>query len=158
MTTTKRSYLLWLLGILLLIVYFSTILKITETFKNSKKKTKNEKKTEFNNILKLKDNNVAIPNDVSIEFGAQVSGKEVNAGKIRYGGWDGGALNIVGAGGDGVNRKVRVWDKLQVGSLEIENGCVGYGPDKKYTFCFQDDGNVVQYKDKKPIWATGVPS
>lgn len=111
-----------------------------------------------NNILKLKENNVVVPNDASIEFGAGVSGKEVNAGKIRYGGWDGGALNIVGAGGNGQFRNVRLWDKLQVGPLEIqEDGCIGYGPGKKFTFCFQPDGNIVQYKDKKPIWATGTP-
>lgn len=159
MTTTKRSYLLWLLGILLLIAYFSTILKITETYKNSKNKKNKQKKKKFESILKVKDNNVAISNDVSVEFGAQVSGKEVNAGKIRYGGWDSGALNIVGAGGDSAYRKVRVWDKLQVGPLEVqEDGCIGYGPEKKYRFCFQTDGNIVQYKDKKPVWATGIPS
>lgn len=170
-----RSNLLWLFGIVLVVAYFSTIMKITEPFRNSRKrKTRKNKKTTknkkvkrnnidrrkvFNSILKIKKDNVSIPNDVSVEFGAKVSGKEVNAGKIRYGGWDGGALNIVGAGGDGVYRKVRVWDKLQVGPLEVqEDGCIGYGPDKKFRFCFQTDGNVVQYKDKKPVWATGIPS
>jgi hypothetical protein len=156
-----RSNLLWLFGIILIIAYFSTILKITEPFRNSKRKFRNKKKKtkKYGGKLKIKDNNVSIPNDVSVEFGAKVGGKEVNAGKIRYGGWDSGALNIVGAGDNGVNRKVRLWDKLQVGPLEVqENGCIGYGLDKKFTFCFQKDGNVVQYKDKKPVWATGIPS
>lgn len=111
------------------------------------------------NTLSIINGNVVIPNDTTIEFGGGVNGKEINAGKIRYGGWDGGALNIVGAAGDASNRTVRVWDKLQVGPLEVQaDGCIGYGPSKKYTFCFQTDGNVVQYKDKKPIWATGIPS
>lgn len=153
------SKLLWFLGIVLSLAYFSTIIKITEPFRNSRNKSKTNKNKGFDSVLKIKDNNVVIPNDVSIEFGAEVAGKEVNAGKIRYSGWDAGALNIVGAGSDNVNRTVRVWDKLQVGPLEVkEDGCIGYGPDKKYTFCFQTDGNIVQYKDKKPIWATGVPS
>lgn len=126
---------------------------------NSQNRRRPNKKNMKNNILKLKNNNVTVPNDASIEFGAGIGGKEVNAGKIRYGGWDGGALNIVGAGGNGAYRNVRLWDKLQVGPLEIqEDGCIGYGPGKKFTFCFQSDGNIVQYKDKKPIWATGVPS
>lgn len=157
-----RSNLLWLLGIVLVVVYFSTIMKITEPFRNSRKKskknTKKGKKKMFNSILKIKKDNVSIPNDTSVEFGAKVGGKEVNAGKIRYGGWDSGALNIVGAGDNGFNRKVRVWDKLQIGPLEVENGCIGYGPEKKFTFCFQEDGNVVQYKNKKAVWATGIPS
>lgn len=154
-----RSNLLWLSGIILLVVYFSTIMKITEPFRNKKNKKTKKKAKKHGGILRIKNNNVTIPNDVSVEFGAKVGGKEVNAGKIRYGGWDNNALNIVGAGGTGVNRRVRVWDKLQVGPLEVqEDGCIGYGPDKKYRFCFQTDGNVVQYKDKKPVWATGVPS
>lgn len=154
-----RSKLLWLLVIILILAYFSTIMKITETFRNSKKNSKWKKKNKHNKNLKIKDNNVSIPNDVSVEFGANVSGKEVNAGKIRYGGWDGGALNIVGAGEPGASRKVRVWDKVQVGPLEVqEDGCISYGPEKKYKFCFQTDGNIVQYKDKKPVWATGIPS
>ena len=145
-----RSKLLWLLGIILVVAYLLTIMKITEHFRNN---------TNDNNKLEINKNNVAIPNDVSLEFGEKVTGKEINAGKIRYGGWDDGALNIVGAGSDNINRKVRVWDKLQVGPLEIqEDGCVGYGPTKQFKFCFQTDGNIVQYKDKKPIWATGVPS
>lgn len=153
-----RSNLLWLLGIILLLAYVSTILKIKETFRNSRKWKNKNKKADTEKLI-IKDNNVSIPNDASVEFGANVSGKEGNAGKIRYGGWDGDALNIVGAGGPGAFRKVRVWDKLQVGPLEVqEDGCIGYGPEKKYKFCFQTDGNIVQYKDTKPIWATGVPS
>ncbi len=125
---------------------------------NRRDKNKKNRKAKGGSILKLTNNNVVVPNDASIEFGAGMGSKEENAGKIRYGGWDAGALNIVGAGGNGEYRNVRLWDKLQVGPLEIkEDGCIGYGPGKKFTFCFQPDGNIVQYKDKKPIWATGIP-
>lgn len=169
-----ESKLIWPLIIIVLIAILSSILKVKEEFRNKRKGRRNTKastvkvkgtlKVENNNsrgktFLKLQDNNVVVPNDASIEFGSGVNGKEINAGKIRYGGWDGGALNIVGAGGNGVNRNVRVWDRLQVGSLDVqEDGCIGYGPGKKFKFCFQTDGNVVQYKDAKPVWATGIPS
>lgn len=56
----------------------------------------------------------SIANDGTFEFGAGTQGKEVNAGKIRYGGWDSKALNIVGAGKPGEHRVVRVWDALQL--------------------------------------------
>lgn len=119
----------------------------------------NKSKIAPGNSLSVVNDNVVIPNSGSIEFGGGVSGKEVNAGKIRYGGWDGSALNIVGAGSATGNRSVRVWDKLRVGQLEFqEDGCIGYGPSKQFTLCLQEDGNIVQYKDKKPVWATGIPS
>lgn len=50
-----------------------------------------------------------------IEFGAGVSGKEVNAGKIGYGSFDANAsLNIVGAGAGTNPRYVRLWDRLGI--------------------------------------------
>ena len=105
--------------------------------------------------LQWSEGRVKIPNDREVEFGAGQN-KEVNAGKIKYGGWwDNSALNIVGAGADAGNRKVRVWDRLQVGPLEIQNnGCIRYGPNNRYQFCLQSDGNLVQYKDGRPVWAT----
>jgi hypothetical protein len=50
-----------------------------------------------------------------LDLGTGVS-RQADAGKIRYGGWDNSALNIVGAGNDGFNRKVRVWDNLCIGN------------------------------------------
>lgn len=59
----------------------------------------------------------SLPNQDAFEFGAGIPGKEVNAGKIRYGsGWDTGALNIVGAGPTAGTRVTRVWDGLKIGS------------------------------------------
>jgi hypothetical protein len=50
-----------------------------------------------------------------IEFGAGVSGKEFNAGKIGYGSFDSNAsLNIVGAGAGTNPRYVRLWDRLGI--------------------------------------------
>lgn len=44
-----------------------------------------------------------------VEFGQGVSGKEPNAGKIGYGSFTPGALDIVGAGTSGTNRQIKLW-------------------------------------------------
>ncbi|MBL9136265.1 MAG: tail fiber domain-containing protein [Verrucomicrobiales bacterium] len=44
-----------------------------------------------------------------LEFGAGVGGKEASAGKIGYGTFTPGALDIVGAGTTFANRRVKVW-------------------------------------------------
>ena len=128
--------------ILVVIVIISGVFKSKEDF------------TTTLTTLTLANNNVEVPNDTTMEFGRGVSGKQGDAGKIRYGGWY-DALNVVGAGKDGHNRLVRVWDRLKVGPIEFQNdGCIQYGPGNKYKFCFQKDGNVVQYKNGQPVWAT----
>lgn len=97
---------------------------------------------------------VSVPRNEEIELGVGIR-KEANAGKIRYGGWDDSALNIVGAGRGGERRKVRVWDDIQIGNLIIQgDGCIRYGRNMNYTFCLQPDGNLVQYKDNRVQWAT----
>ena len=56
--------------------------------------------------------NVKIDGNNTLEFGAGVAGKEVSAGKIGYqsfGTFD--ALDIVGAGTTGANRKIRFWNE-----------------------------------------------
>ena len=45
----------------------------------------------------------------SLEFGYGVVGKEVNAGKIGYGAITPNTLDIVGAGSNNTNRKVKIW-------------------------------------------------
>jgi len=46
----------------------------------------------------------------TLEFGAGVGGKQVDAGKIAYQVWTSDALDIVGAGGPGhTNRKIKFW-------------------------------------------------
>jgi cytoskeletal protein CcmA (bactofilin family) len=45
----------------------------------------------------------------TLEFGAGVSGKQGDAGKIGYQTFGSGALDIVGAGTDGSNRKIKFW-------------------------------------------------
>lgn len=45
----------------------------------------------------------------TLEFGAGVAGKEGSAGRIGYATFTPGALDIVGAGTQGNNRKVKVW-------------------------------------------------
>ena len=76
-------------------------------------------KNDFAKVRNYDPNALAsFKNDQILELGVGVSGKEFNAGKIRYGGdWYNGGdkLNIVGAGANSGNRKVKVWDQLCVG-------------------------------------------
>ena len=68
--------------------------------------------------------NVKIDGNNTLEFGAGIAGKEVSAGKIGYqsfGTFD--ALDIVGAGTTGANRKIRFWNE---GGAEFR-GSVGIG-------------------------------
>jgi hypothetical protein len=51
-----------------------------------------------------------------IEFGSGIVGKESNAGKIGYQTFTTGCLDVVGAGTSTTDRRVRIWDKLGVGT------------------------------------------
>jgi hypothetical protein len=51
--------------------------------------------------------NIMINGNSTLEFGAGVAGKEVNAGKIGYQRFTADSLDIVGAGTSGANRKIR---------------------------------------------------
>lgn len=57
---------------------------------------------EVNGTLGISGNNV-------LEFGRGVAGKQIDAGKIGYGTFTGNALNIVGAGTTGLDRRVYVY-------------------------------------------------
>ena len=54
-------------------------------------------------------NNVGIVSGTTLELGNGVAGKDANAGKIGYNAFGSGALDIVGAGTTGSNRKVKIW-------------------------------------------------
>lgn len=66
---------------------------------------------------------VTIASGNVLEFGAGVAGKEQHAGKIGYGTFDGVSLNIVGAGTQSNERKIRFWNE---GGASF-NGNVGIG-------------------------------
>jgi hypothetical protein len=65
----------------------------------------------------------------TLEFGANVAGKEGNAGKIGYGSFTAGTLDIVGAG-TGANRKIKFWNEggaaftgpIQVTGFQLATG------------------------------------
>jgi hypothetical protein len=60
---------------------------------------------------------ISVSQSAALKFGDGFT-KEINAGTISYGRFDGGengSLNIVGGGKDGQARLVRVWDTLQLG-------------------------------------------
>jgi uncharacterized coiled-coil protein SlyX len=55
--------------------------------------------------------NVKVDGTNTMEFGAGIAGKEVSAGKIGYQTFTTDALDIVGAGTTGTNRKIRFWNE-----------------------------------------------
>ncbi len=66
----------------------------------------------------------------TLEFGAGVSGKEANAGKIAYNAFGSGALDVVGAGTSGSNRKIKLWAEggtELTGPIKISGGAPGAG-------------------------------
>ena len=63
--------------------------------------------------LIVNNSNIKVNQNNHVEFGTGVVGKEVNAGKMGYGMFTGGAVDIVGGGKDAANRKVVVWDTLE---------------------------------------------
>ena len=72
--------------------------------------------------LAASTNEIQAPFGTYLHFGTGYE-KEVEAGKIGYGIHDGGAagtLNIVGGGKTGQERGVRIYDKLHVGTWEIQ--------------------------------------
>jgi hypothetical protein len=64
-----------------------------------------------------------IDNFNTLEFGAGIAGKEANAGKIGYGSFTPDALDILGAGTDFTNRKIKLWNE---GGAEF-TGNIGIG-------------------------------
>ncbi len=66
---------------------------------------------------------VMIEGSNTLEFGGNVAGKEVNAGKIGYGTFTSGALDIVGAGPTWPTRRVKIFAE---GGLTVA-GNVGIG-------------------------------
>jgi hypothetical protein len=55
-----------------------------------------------------------------LEFGQGVAGKEVNAGKIGYGTFTTGTLDILGAGTAANSRNVKIWDNVTIpGTLGV---------------------------------------
>jgi uncharacterized coiled-coil protein SlyX len=67
--------------------------------------------------------NIKVDSTNSIEFGAGIAGKEFNAGKIGYETFTPGTLDIVGAGTNGTNRKIKFWSEAGA----YFNGSVGIG-------------------------------
>jgi len=84
----------------------------------------------------------------ALEFGAGIT-KETNAGQIAYQKHSGDALDIVGAGTDGTNRKIKFWAEGGAtlnGSLNL-SGVV----DGNVKVVYQK-GDEVQTTYQKPLW------
>lgn len=73
--------------------------------------------------------NVKIDSAYTLEFGAGIAGKEINAGKIGYRAFSAAALDIVGAGPTN-NRKITFWAEggaLFKGTLVVEDNVTLFG-------------------------------
>jgi hypothetical protein len=73
--------------------------------------------------------NVKIDSAYSLEFGAKINNKDINAGKIGYELFTVNALDIVGAGSNGTNRSIKFWNEAGAeftGSITV-NGNVNMG-------------------------------
>lgn len=73
--------------------------------------------------------NVKIDSAYSLEFGAKINNKDINAGKIGYELFTPDALDIIGAGTAGNNRKIKFWNEAGAeftGGI-IVNGNVNMG-------------------------------
>ena len=75
--------------------------------------------------------NVKIDDNNTLEFGAGVVGKEASAGKIGYQTFTTDALDIVGAGTAGTNRRIKFWNEggaVFAGAVAIgyQNPVAGY--------------------------------
>jgi hypothetical protein len=106
--------------------------------------------------------------------------REIRAGSICYQGWTKDALDIKGAGTSYPNRKVKLWDHVEVdqslkvnsganvgGRLQVESGdmtwggaggvgCINWKTNKgDQKLCFQSDGNLVIYRGHRPMWHSG---
>jgi hypothetical protein len=86
---------------------------------------------------------------------------ENNDGPFVHG-WGGGALGTRQDVNNNIVEKTALsWkpDSIKVHNETVDTEgsmCIKYGPNKKYSFCLQGDGNVVQYKDGAgAVWATG---
>lgn len=85
--------------------------------------------------------NQKMNNANTIEFGSNVAGKNPDAGKIGYQTFTTGALDIVGAGSTPGNRKVKMWDILEVDSLNVQSIASGEWEPLILLNNWQDYGN-----------------
>jgi hypothetical protein len=98
-------------------------------------------------ITGLKVPGMGITESNVLEFGAGVTGKQLDAGKIGYQTFTTGALDIVGAGDAGTNRKIKFWAEggaTLAGSLNA-SGVV----DGNMKVVYQRDSQTTY---EKPLW------
>lgn len=67
---------------------------------------------------------LSIMGDKCIEIGKDVKQKDANAGKVCYQKWS-DSLDIVGAGGTGAERKVKLWDNVEAAGIQASKLCLG---------------------------------
>ncbi len=76
--------------------------------------------------MRIDPNVIGVLSSNPIEYGFNVSGKQVDAGKIGYQTFTSGALDVVGAGTTAGSRKVKLWDNVEVpGTLTVSGTVLG---------------------------------
>jgi len=96
-----------------------------------------------------------------IEFGLNDTGKEGNAGKIGYGNFGEDNLAIIGKGTTGTNRKVKLWDNLEVNgyitcqSIKIGNWLIDIKPGDELQFNNPVTGKGVLFGNNSQIYISG---
>lgn len=74
--------------------------------------------------------NQKIDSVFTLGFGSGMAGKEADAGKIGYQAFTPDALDIMGAGSNAANRKIKFWSEggsVFTGSIQVPSGNVGIG-------------------------------
>lgn len=98
--------------------------------------------------------NMKINFDNTIEFGAGVPGKEVNAGKIGYQTFTPGALDIIGAGTVSGNRRIKFWNEGggEFSGNVLFSNSVGIGTAINASYRLSVNGNI---RSKEVVVETG---
>lgn len=90
------------------------------------------------NLIVQGINQVCLSNTNTINFGYDVANKEPNAGRVGYGTFSGGSLDVVGAGNTAGQRRVQILD-----GLVVSNYAPGAGNGSIVAGTAQLSGNVV---------------
>ncbi len=99
------------------------------SIRSKRRRTGSIKKKDANSFverMRIDPNVIGVLSSNPIEYGFNVSGKQVDAGKIGYQTFTSGALDVVGAGTTAGSRKVKLWDNVEVpGTLTVSGTVLG---------------------------------
>ena len=106
--------------------------------------------------LMASNNEIQVPGNNLLHLGAGLADKETSAGKIGYGLWTPGGLDIVGGGAAIGQRSVRIWDKLDVDTIRTDKICSRSGrncinlDDNRFDSLSQNQNNSISFEFTGP--------